>query len=142
MDTKTIEILLGGGGLVAITVFFKEIIQLFKPKGKIDVQKIQSEIRLNDAEIKEKSDEGERKVSQLALEWTANLSAQLEKAYTAQDVLRVELDRVRILLENSKTQNQKIHFDYAEKIEKLTVQLKEKTSECEKLLLQIKNIKK
>lgn len=64
----------------------------FSPRSKIDVAKVESEIRSDDSENKSRQTQDEINIARVALDITIQLRAQLEKADTMISSLRIEKD--------------------------------------------------
>lgn len=100
----------------------------FSPKEKADVQKTESAIRIDVATIHSKKVEDEIKVSQQALEWTAQFAAQLEKANAVIDKLQAVIDKMRI--------------DHAHAIDELEIALNKERRHCNEIKIELEKIKK
>ncbi len=106
-----------------------------RPKEAADVKKVESDIRIDEANIQSKRIEDEIKVSQQALEWTAQFAAQLEKANKVIDKLQEEVERMRAL-------NEKLRIDFGKQIDELEQSLDEERRHCKEIREELDRIKK
>jgi len=131
-----IKILLGSTALTALIGFIGRLAGWrFNPKEKVDVRKVESNIKIDQQDIHSKQIDDEIKVSQQALEWTAQFAAQLEKANAVIDKLQQELERMRAL-------NEKIREDYGRQIDELENSLELEKRHCHEIQSELDKIKK
>lgn len=114
----------------------------FSPREKVDVQKVQSDIRIDEANINSKKLDDEIKVSQQALEWTAQFAAQLEKANNVIDKLQMELERLRTLNQQMRDNYEQMRDNYEKQMDALQSALEEERKHCKRVSEELEVIKK
>ena len=130
-----LKILLTGGALTGLLgMIGKSIGYRFSRKEKVDVQKVESDIRIDAATIASKKLDDEIKVSQQALEWTAQFAAQLDKANLVIDKLQTEVDRMRSLNEN-------LRENFGKQIDELENSLAQERRNCAEIKEELRKLK-
>lgn len=124
-----IKILLGSGAMSVLAVIIGRMLGWrFSPKEKVTVKKVEGDIS------SQKLDD-EIKVSQQALEWTAQFAAQLEKANAVIDKLQQELEKMRAL-------NEKMREEYGRQIDELETALETERKHCGEIREELDKLKK
>ena len=109
MDRQIIDVLLGGGVVVAIVGVIGQVLNWWKPKEKADVRKIDSDIKVDKAEIDSKKAADDANIAKVATDFAVQARVlydkailQTEKAESLVESLKEEKEVMREGINNLK----------------------------------------
>lgn len=98
--TEILTIIIGSGLATGVLALLGNAMGWvrFSKKDKAEISKVESETKLDLAEVVNKKIDDEVKISKAALEWTVQLALQLEKANLVNDKRQQEIDRLHTVM--------------------------------------------
>ena len=99
MDRQIIDLLLGGGSVVAIVGVIGQVLNWWKPKEKADVRKIDSDIRVDKAEIDSKKAVDDANIAKVATDFAVQARVLYDKAI-------LQAERAELLVESLKEEKE------------------------------------
>ena len=99
MDRQIIDFLLGGGVVVALIKMVGDWLNWWKPKEKADVRKIDSDIRVDKAEIDSKRAMDDANIAKVATDFAVQARALYDKAI-------LQAERAELLVESLKEEKE------------------------------------
>lgn len=99
MDRQIIDVLLGSGVVVAIVGVIGQVLNWWKPKEKADVRKIDSDIRVDKAEIDSKKAVDDANIAKVATDFAVQARVLYDKAI-------LQAERAEALIESLKEEKE------------------------------------